>query len=39
MASQALKGITIKINGETTGLNSALDEVDSQTKGLAKNLK
>ena len=39
MASQTLKGITIKINGETTGLNSALDKVDSQSRGLAKNLR
>ena len=39
VASTALKGITIKINGDVTKLNSALDGVDSQTRSLSKNLK
>ena len=39
MASTALKGITITIDGNVTKLNSALDGINSQSKTLSSNLK
>lgn len=35
----ALKGITVEIGGNTTKLGKALKDVDTQTKGLQKELK
>lgn len=39
MASGRIKGITIEINGDATGLDKALKGVDSQISSTQKNLK
>ncbi|MFV8519288.1 DUF2207 domain-containing protein [Bacillus sp. SBS7] len=39
MASGRIKGITIEIGGETTGLQNALKDVNKQSDNLAKELK
>ena len=39
MASRSLKGITVEIDGSTTGLQSALKEVNTQIKNTQSQLK
>ena len=39
MAAKSIKGITVKIGGDTTGLAKALKEVEKQSSGLSSNLK
>ncbi len=39
MASGRIKGITIEIGGETTGLQNALKDVNKQSDNLVKELK
>ena len=39
MASKRIAGITIELNGDTTGLNKALKNVDTQLKTTKTNLK
>lgn len=39
MSAKTIKGITVEINGKTTGLGAALKEVDKQASGLNSNLK
>lgn len=39
MAGSSIKGITIEIGGDTTGLNKALKKVDSQVKSNQRELK
>ena len=36
---KTIKGITVEINGKTTGLGAALKEVDKHANGLASNLQ
>ena len=39
MAAKTIKGITVEIGGNTTGLGKALKEVEKQSSGLSSNLK
>ena len=39
MAAKTIKGITVEIGGNTTGLGKALKDVESTANGLANNLK
>lgn len=39
MAAKTIKGITVEIGGDTTGLGKALKEVEKQASGLDSNLK
>lgn len=39
MAAKTIKGITVEIGGNTTGLGKALKDVESTSNGLANNLK
>lgn len=39
MAAKTIKGITVQIGGDTTGLGKALKEVEKQSSGLSSNLK
>lgn len=39
MANKVLKGLTVKIGGDSTGLLKALDDVDKQSKNVAGELK
>ncbi len=39
MAANKIKGLTIEIGGETTGLNKALGEVNKQTRDIQKELR
>ena len=39
MASNRIKGITIEIGGDTTGLSAALGDVNKKINGTAKELR
>ena len=39
MAAKTIKGITVQIGGDITGLGKALKEVEKQSSGLSSNLK
>ena len=39
MAAKTLKGITVEINGKTTGLANALKDVTKTSTALSSNLK
>lgn len=39
MASGSIKGITIELNGDTTGLDKALKSISSESASLSKDLK
>ena len=39
MSAKSIKGITVKIGGDTMGLSKALKEVEKQSSGLSSNLK
>ncbi|MBQ2278143.1 MAG: tape measure protein, partial [Clostridia bacterium] len=39
MANDKVKGITVEIGGDTTGLDAALKEINKESAGLARELK